>query len=52
MTSFLASDIGFWFPLVYTIQYRACVVDLPGLGIMCGVHDHVYMSLYSVYKPT
>ena len=23
-------------------QYRACVVDLLGLGIMCGVHEHVY----------
>ena len=22
-------------------QYRACVVDLLGLGIMCGVHEHV-----------
>ena len=30
-------------------QYRAGVVDLLGLGIMCGVHEHV---CHSVYKPS
>ena len=23
------------------VHFRACVVDLLGLGIMCGVHEHV-----------
>ena len=32
-------------------QYRACVVDLLGLEIMCGVHEHVCHCTLSTSHP-
>ena len=32
-------------------QYRACVVDLLGLGIMCGVREHVCHCTLSTSHP-